>query len=110
MADPQKNLVLRHFWQSHIDSWTISGLSQAEYCRQNSLKRHQFAYWKKRLQKEDLPIEFVQIPEETVASIATPGNTGSSLRLTVSSRFTIDVPDNFTPDTLDKILCILGRF
>lgn len=110
MADLKQNLALRQFWQSHLDSWTISGLSQAEYCRQNSLKRHQFAYWKKRLQKDNLPIEFVQIPEETVASISTPSNTGSSLRITVSSRFTIDVPDNFTPDTLGKVLNILGRF
>ena len=25
------------FWRSHLETWSLSGLSQAEYCRQNDL-------------------------------------------------------------------------
>ena len=32
----------------HIESWQRSGLSQAEYCRLNSLRLKNFWYWKKR--------------------------------------------------------------
>ena len=34
------------FWQLHIVQWQASGLSQASYCRQESLVTHQFRYWK----------------------------------------------------------------
>jgi hypothetical protein len=109
MADRKQTLALHQHWQSHLDKWRDSGLNQAEYCRQNSLKPHQFGYWKKKFSQKNLPIEFVQIPEEAITSISTPGNLDSTLRLTVRSGFTIDIPDNFVPDTLEKLLGVLGR-
>ncbi|MDR3567682.1 MAG: hypothetical protein P4L43_06600 [Syntrophobacteraceae bacterium] len=35
----------RRFWDKHIEEWKSSGLSQADYCRQNGLniKVHSFA-------------------------------------------------------------------
>ena len=36
------------FWQLHIKQWQASGLSQASYCRQQSLVKHQFRYWKRK--------------------------------------------------------------
>ena len=27
-------------WPAHIENWRASGLSQADYCRQNDLKPH----------------------------------------------------------------------
>ena len=51
MADRKQTLALHQYWQSHLDKWSDSGLNQAEYCRQNSLKPHQFGYWKKNFLK-----------------------------------------------------------
>jgi hypothetical protein len=35
-------------WRGHVDSWQISGLRQAEYCRNHSLDKANFSYWKRR--------------------------------------------------------------
>lgn len=37
------------YWQSHLDGWRKSGLSQAAYCRQHNLKYVNFRKWKERL-------------------------------------------------------------
>ena len=39
----------RQFWEDHVQAWHHSGLTQAEYCRQNSLKNHRWWYWRKRI-------------------------------------------------------------
>ena len=39
----------RPFWEGHIQAWQQSGLTQAEYCRQNNLKNHRWWYWRKRI-------------------------------------------------------------
>jgi hypothetical protein len=39
----------RQFWEDHVQAWQQSGLTQAEYCRQNNLKNHRWWYWRKRL-------------------------------------------------------------
>jgi hypothetical protein len=36
-------------WQHHITQWQTSGLSQADYCRQQSLRTKTFSYWKCKL-------------------------------------------------------------
>ena len=33
--DPKEK---RQFWENHVQAWQQSGLTQAEYCRQNNLK------------------------------------------------------------------------
>ena len=48
MADRLQKMERRQFWQSHLDAWALTGLSQAEYCRQNNLKTHRFTYWKRK--------------------------------------------------------------
>jgi len=48
-------------WQSHINAWKQSGLSQAEYCRKHSLNAHTFSYWRSRLLKAQSPGEFVEL-------------------------------------------------
>ena len=35
-------------WPAHIARWKESGLTQAEYCRQNELRLHAFGYWKRK--------------------------------------------------------------
>jgi hypothetical protein len=37
------------YWQSHLDNWDRSGLSQAAYCRNHDLDYNRFRKWKERL-------------------------------------------------------------
>ena len=37
------------YWQSHLDNWVRSGLSQAAYCRNHDLNYNRFRKWKERL-------------------------------------------------------------
>jgi len=40
------------YWQKHISQWSGSGLTQAEYCRQNNLSAAAFHWWKGHLRKK----------------------------------------------------------
>jgi hypothetical protein len=40
------------FWLKHISSFSASGLSCAEYCRQNNLVYSQFLYWRSKYAKD----------------------------------------------------------
>jgi len=40
---------LENYWTNELKKWQKSGLSQAEYCRQNKLKHYRLTYWKKKL-------------------------------------------------------------
>ena len=43
----EKQLTLRQSKLALIASWPSSGLSVAEFCKQNNLAEHQFYYWDK---------------------------------------------------------------
>ena len=41
------------FWRVHIERWRESGVTQAEYCRQNDLKPSRFYVWKSRVEQAE---------------------------------------------------------
>ena len=96
----------RQFWQFHLEKCRDSGMGEAEYCRQNHLAKPRFTYWKNKLSKSDFPVEFVEVCPESIpeAPAIFNNNNGTPLRLTVGSRFAIEIPDGFSPATLEKIL------
>jgi hypothetical protein len=52
MADnqPRTSLTVRgRFWARHLHRWKQSGLSQAQYCRQQQLSAAAFGWWKRQL-------------------------------------------------------------
>jgi len=109
MTDQSSPLLTRNeqrsqFWQSHLETWKDSGLSQAEYCRQKELKSRIFTYWKLKLSSQDSPVELVQVCTESIPSIPRFNHSGSPLRLTVNCRFAIDIPDGFSQSTLLQVL------
>lgn len=99
----------RQFYQKHLANWKDTGLSQAEYCRRNGLIRHRFGYWKKKLFTEEGQVKFAVLPvslsEQSPPFIR--DNISSPLRLMVDSRFSLEIPDQFSQDTLTKVLQIL---
>ena len=99
----------RQFYQKHLTNWKGTGLSQAEYCRRNGLVRHRFGYWKRKLFKEEGQIKFAELPvnlsEQSVPFIR--DNVFPTLRLMVDARFSLEIPDQFSQDTLTKVLQVL---
>ena len=43
-------------WQSIIEDWQQSGLTQADYCRQHQIKPQRFYAWKHQLKAKQNPI------------------------------------------------------
>lgn len=85
-------------WQHHIEKWKVSGLNQAEYCRKNDLRSRGFGYWKRKLEKQNLP-ELVEVP----VSLGVPG----VLKLNIGHQFQIEIPDGFSSATLGQVLFTL---
>jgi transposase len=64
----------RH-WRRHVAAWRRSGLTQAEYCRQQGLAAADFSWWKSDLARRDAarsqiatrqaPASFVAVPVVT---------------------------------------------
>jgi len=96
----EKNKERARFWQSHIDEWSASGLSQAEYCRQKDLSRHRFTYWKRKFKPKHLPVKFVQIPEPMEINVP-------DLKLNIGPGLQIEIPDGFSRGTLEQVLATL---
>ena len=82
MSSIESNVRNNEFWQNHIAQWQLSGLSQANYCRQHNLAIHQLSYWKgKLLASQPLPTKspsgFTRVQ---ISDLATPP-TSSGLSL-----------------------------
>lgn len=94
----------RETWLTHIDNWKASGLSQADFCRQNKLKPSQFTYWKYSLAKKtsEKPT-FVEVPANVYPTSQKPSNT-ACLKLVFESGMTMEINDGFNPDTLKSIV------
>lgn len=61
MEDQKKSRV-EHDWQSHIEHWKQSGLSQSEYSRQAGISNKRFYYHAHRLKKahEKAELSFIK--------------------------------------------------
>lgn len=51
----QKKTSKHRIWQKHLDDWSTSGLSQADYCRRHGLHPKRFYSWKNRLERLRAP-------------------------------------------------------
>jgi hypothetical protein len=52
MAKTKKKTSRAAYWQEHISQWSKSGLTQAEYCRQNNLSAAAFHWWKREFRRK----------------------------------------------------------
>jgi hypothetical protein len=116
-------------WKRHLETWQGSGLSQAEFCRQFRLSVKSFGYWKRRFAQEAasvdasptivaLPLERLmtsEAPSDPQASPSAqpralgPHDHRSSLVLATRNGFRIEIPDDFYPPLLAKLVVTLER-
>ena len=92
----------REYWQAHSEAWQQSDQTQGEYCKQHGLNLKTFAYWRRRLKAGSHAVRLVQLPTGALRHPA-----GSTLRVMVDGRYTIEVGDGFNPATLGRILEVL---
>ena len=112
MARAKSNHTLkqkRTFWPEHITSWEKTEMSQAEYCRRYGLSSKSFTYWKKRQgQTKVNPVSFVPVP---LAPAIDVGNKigSASLCIVLDERYRVEVGDDFSPLTLQRLVHVLER-
>ncbi len=94
----------RKFWQAHVKAWKKSGLSQAEYCRRQSLDAHRLGYWVKKSATADRPLALVEvsIPKMSACNHHT-------LKLVVDNRHQLEIADHFSAETLEQVLLVLRK-
>jgi hypothetical protein len=77
------------FWESHIEQWQKSGLSQAAYCRSHQLKAHRFYYWRRRVPASQDRVTFLP-----VALSPSPAKHHPTIRIHTPNGFTIEIEDH----------------
>ena len=95
-------------WQSIIEDWQQSGLSQSQYCRQHRIKVSRFYSWKNQLKKklEQSKPEKQGVFLPIVVESAQP-DTESLLRIRVHG-IDIEVSHQTDPVLLQKAIQWLG--
>lgn len=92
---------IKNFWENHVTAFLESDVSQAEYCRSNNINAN---YLSKlvRMKKQDNSFKnLVQI--KPIAR----GFFDNCLKLSLSDKYSILAPDNFSNETLKNLLDIL---
>ena len=88
------------FWEKELAEWESSGLKALEYCRMKGLGRHKFFYWKKKLSKTPVTMEFIEIPRTK------PENKRPDLVIR-KGQFTVKIPPGFDSSNLERVLKVL---
>lgn len=97
----------REYWRGEVERWSSSGLTQKEYCSKEGLSLERFGTWKRRLDREDNSGALVAVPTGIVSSVLHTSH--RMLSVVVDERYRIEIPDAFTPDTLQNVLQVLSR-
>jgi len=99
----------RDYWSGEVYSWSSSGLTQKEYCSKEGLSLERFGTWKRRFDREGQTDNsaLVAVPTGIVTSVLHASH--RMLRVVVDERYRIEIPDTFTPDTLQNVLQVLSR-
>jgi len=96
----------RRFWAKQILSWQESGLSQAEFCRRNKLRKFQFIYWKKKFDSQLPSVSLVPVKiRQELPGIYEAGPVNLILR----DRYRVELRRNFDQIALEQLLQVLER-
>ncbi|MCG5548924.1 IS66 family insertion sequence element accessory protein TnpA [Halorhodospira halochloris] len=109
------------FWREHREAWLASGLSQAEYCRQEGLCASLFSQWKSRLsvQRYGTAVDEPSMPEglsllEVAVTDAPPsghrpgaGAGDAGIRIELAGG-TVYLARDFDPQALGRVVEVLG--
>ena len=97
----------REYWFHHVELWNNSGLSQAEYARQNQLSLRKLNYYKRLLLRTQPPQYQPLIPAVVIEETTAPEIRSSGITLVSPTGFHIELGDNFDQSALHKVITIL---
>jgi len=99
----------REYWRGEVQQWQNSGLTQKEYCNKEGLSLERFGTWKRRFDREGQGHAgaLVAVPSKIVSSALLERRQG--LGLAVGERYRVEIPDTFSPATLESVLQVLAR-
>jgi hypothetical protein len=89
------------YWSDHIRRWQGSGLSKAEYCRQNHLPKHAFHYWFRKL-RQAVQQEGPVVPLSFRVADLAPSQPAFVLK--IDQRFQVAIQGDFDPPVLKKLI------
>ena len=91
----------KDFWKKHFIAYEKSGLTQTVYCKKNKLNRQYFSRLYNQNKKENKIIgpELVEI--KPIIKVY------NSIKLNIGKIYSINIPDNFSKESLSKILDFL---
>ena len=96
IRDEQKRVL----WKQHLEEWSRSGSTQAEYCRQHKLSTKSFTYWKRRFRQKP-PVSFMPVQ---VKSEPQKGADISSGVVLCKEGYRIEIKEGFNPEVLGEVL------
>ncbi len=102
------NAEKRRLWETHIEKWKASGVSQIEYCRLNNINIKSFRYWKRRMRRLSSAPALVELP----ISKGTPLNPLACIPqfcLVVDQRYRLEIGKGFDSEDLERVVRVLGR-
>lgn len=104
---PQGGRTKEH-WIEEVRRWRNSGLTQKEYCIREDISLERLGTWKRRLDREGQMQSgaLVAVPSRIVTSAL---HAGPAIKLVVDERYRVEIPDAFSPVTLETVLHVLNR-
>jgi hypothetical protein len=101
-------IARREYWTDHVEQWRSSGLPQKQYCNEQGISLERFGTWKRRFDREGQkqPGALVAVPSRVVTSAL---QTPCTLKLVVNERYKVEIPDAFSPVTLETVIHVLNR-
>ena len=97
-------------WRQHVEAWLESGLSQADYCRQQCLNHKTFSVWTRRVQidlsvDKDAPLDLLPVQLEPSALVASPQ---ASVMLRLAHGAQLELSTTVSPHWLAELLRCLA--
>ena len=97
-------------WRRHVEAWRESGLSQADYCRQQGLNRKTFSLWTRRDQgnpsmDRGTSPEFISVQVSPSAPVA---STPASVMLRLANGVQLELSTAASPGWLAELLRCLA--
>ena len=97
------------YWRKQVAKWHNSGLSQAEFSRQAGLSIKVFGYWKRRFEQGQDTGDVQAVVAVRMPLAREPKAAHQPIIVHAWNGVRMEIPDNFHPETLEKILLVLGR-
>jgi hypothetical protein len=94
----------RKFWQTHIEQWQTSGLSQRAYCIQHDLIIHRFYDWRRRIKPDDNKrVSFLPLSLAEGASF-----NRASVRIHTPNGYTIEIGNQIGSTEIDRLVAMVA--